>query len=80
MKFIKKPPDGKTRNNIECTMGKVGEPTDPVNQSEPDGHQGEGKTIDDSVNQDVHKRILKYWNNGVLEWWENQNKKNPSFH
>ena len=80
MKFIKEPPDGETRDNIECPMGKIGEPANSVDQGKTDGHQGKGKTIDDSVNQNVHKRILEYWNNGVLEWLQNQNKKNPSFH
>jgi len=35
-------------------VGKVGESTDPVNQSKPNGHQGKGKTIDDSVDENVH--------------------------
>jgi hypothetical protein len=57
MKFIKEPPDNETRNHIECTMGKIGEATNSVDQSKPDGHQGKGKTVDDSVDEDVHNRL-----------------------
>jgi hypothetical protein len=35
-------------------MGEIGEPTDPVNQSKPNRHQSKGKTIDDSIDDDIH--------------------------
>jgi len=54
MKFIKEPPDGKTRNHIERTMGKIGEAAYPIDQREPDGHQGKRKTIDNTVDEDIH--------------------------
>ncbi len=54
MKFIKEPPDGKTRNHIECTMSKIWETTNSVDQSKANGHQRQRETIDDSVDEDVH--------------------------
>jgi hypothetical protein len=37
-------------------MGEIWEAADPVDQSKTDRHQGEGKTIDDSVNKDIHDK------------------------
>jgi hypothetical protein len=40
-------------------MGKIGEATNSVDQSKPDGHQGKRKTIDDAVDENVHKKQEK---------------------
>jgi hypothetical protein len=57
MKFVQEPPDGKTRNHIECTVSKIGEAANSVNQRKPNGHQGKRKTIDDAVDENVHNRL-----------------------
>ena len=51
---MNKPPDAETRDDIERAMGEIGEPADPVNQSETNGHQSERETIDDSVDENIH--------------------------
>jgi hypothetical protein len=35
-------------------MGKIGEATDPVNQSKTNRHQSQGEAIDDSVDENIH--------------------------
>jgi hypothetical protein len=59
MEFVNKPPDTETRDDIERTMGEIWEAADPVNQSKTDRHQGKGKTIDNAVNQDIHRQRLE---------------------
>ena len=43
-------PDNKSRAHLQRAVGEVGERADSIDQSKTDGHQREGKTIDDSVN------------------------------
>jgi hypothetical protein len=65
MKFIKEPPDDKTRNHIKCPMGKIGEATNSVDQGKANGHQGKRKTIDNTVDENIHDKT----DIGELEWW-----------
>jgi hypothetical protein len=71
MKLIKKPPDTETCDHVQCPVGEIGKPTDSIDQSKTDCHQRERKTIDDSVNYDVHRKIdigiLERWNGGISE-------------
>ena len=40
-------------------MGEIGEAADPIDQSETDRHQGQGKAVDDAIDEDIHLLIKK---------------------
>jgi hypothetical protein len=51
-------------------MGKIGEATNSVDQGKPNGHQGKRKTIDDAIDENVHRKKSEYWSNGIMECWK----------
>jgi hypothetical protein len=70
VKFIKKQPDSKSRDHIEGPMGEIGQAANAIDQGKAYGHQGKGKTIDDSVDEDVHRqksdRVMGRHGDGVI--------------
>ena len=50
------PPDAEAGDDVERTMGEIWETADSVDQSKTNRHQSQRKTVDDSVNEDIHNK------------------------